>query len=669
MRLSIVIVNYNVRHFLDQCLYSIYNSDRDLLDLDVWVVDNDSDDGSDEMVRSKYPQAHLIVNNQNVGFARANNQALQEILKKSTPHNNENSSHYILILNPDTLVESDTLQRSVAYMQQHPNCGALGVKMVNAQGTFLRESKRGFPSPRTSFYKICGLSRLFPHHPRYAAYYMGHLDDNAINEVDILPGAFIMTTAAVLRQVGLFDESYFMYAEDVDLSWRIHEAGYKNIYFPETRILHYKGECTRKETFTYVYTFYNAMAIFTRHYFGSGRRLSVALLLQIGIWMRASLAWGQRIIARLLLPIIDLTISLTGFVVIKDLWATYWASNINYYPTFYTWAVLPFYSLLLLLSIHFSGGYDKPMRPMKIAQGIAVGALALLTFYSLLDESLRFSRAIILLGSLWTFIAILISRAILSALHIPGYNRRSQRHRRYLIVGSEAEQHRVYTLLGYLGITPRSIITTTGSLQTIKQCVDEVVFCAQDIPVHNMLDDTIAWRNHKVNFRIVPATNDVLLGSNYTECPEQLYVDNFARINSIPSRRSKRLFDILTAVLFIVLSPILFWIQVDKWHYFTNCWKVLIGKKTWVSYSRSIDSRYAVPIGNIASSHHQKTTFSTLPTLRQGILTTSDRLPEVKNPDILRLDNDYANHYRIATDFAILINNINKIGGKKNNNK
>lgn len=665
MHLSVVIVNYNVRHFLDQCLYSLYDSERDEIDLDVWVVDNNSDDGSIEMVRDKYPQVHLIANTENVGFSRANNQALREIIASETNNSTiqqSNNADYILILNPDTLVETDTLQRCVAYMQQHPECGGLGVKMVNAQGTFLRESKRGFPSPRTSFYKMCGMARLFPRHPRYAAYYMGHLDDDAVNEVDILPGAFLMTTTAVLRRVGLFDESYFMFGEDVDLSWRIHEAGYKNVYFPEARILHYKGECTRKESLSYVYTFYNAMAIFTRRYFGGGRHLSAALLLQVGIWLRATLAWMQRIVVHLTLPVADLLLSLAGFIFIKDFWASYWASNVDYYPAVYTWAVLPLYSLILLLSIYLSGGYDKPMRPMKIAQGIGVGALALLTFYSLLDESMRYSRAIILLGSMWSFVAIFALRAVLNVLRVPGYNKRSQRHRRYLIVGGEAEQQRVYTLLGHLGIVPRSVITTQGSLENVTQRVDEVVFCAQDVPVRKMLDDTIAWHDRDVNFRVVPATNDVLLGSNYTESPEEPYVDNFARINSTASRCNKRLFDIAASVLLLVLSPILFWFQTDKRHYFPHCWQVLVGKKTWVSYSRPVATRQ---ISTTDSGHfplrRKKATTTSLPSLRPGVLTTSDRLPNVKNPDVALLDSQYANHYRIATDFAILLINLRRL--------
>lgn len=650
MLLSVVIVNYNVCHFLDQCLYSLFHSELSGMELDVWVVDNNSDDESVAMVREKYPQVHLIANSDNQGFSRANNQALREILNGEDRISNSDEladaqssnpdSPLILILNPDTLVERDTLRQCADYMQQHAECGGLGVKMLDASGNFLRESKRGFPSPRTSFYKICGFSRLFPRHPRYAAYYMGHLDDDAVNEVDILPGAFLMTRASVLQQVGLFDESYFMYAEDIDLSWRIHEAGYRNVYFPTARILHYKGESTRKETLSYVYTFYHAMAIFTRHYFGGKNGKFKMFLLQMGIWLRALVGWLGRIAGRLLLPMADLLLSWSGFVVIKHLWATYWASNIDYYPSLYTWMVLPLYSLILLTAVYLSGGYDKPMRPLKIAQGVALGGLALLAFYSLLDETMRYSRAIVLLGSLWTFVSTLLLRALLGSLRVPGFNRRSQSHRRYLIVGGEEQQRRVFDLLGDLGIVPRSVITTSQRLTEVNQRVDEVVFCAQDVPLKQILNDTATWRYRRTNFRIVPATDDVLLGSNYTECPEQLYVDNFARINSVSSRRNKRLFDLSASLLLLACTPLIFWFQLDKRSYLSHCWQVLSGRRTWVGYT-SPDP--------------------TLPRIRQGLLTTSDRLPHVKHPDSTLLDGQYAQHYRIATDFTILILNLNRL--------
>ena len=177
MNLSVVIVNYNVKYFLKQCLESVYGSERVLKDgstveLDVWVVDNDSVDGSVEMVRKDFPQVHVIENHENVGFAKANNMALACA-----------AGQCLLLLNPDTVVEKDTLVRCADFMLAHPECGGLTVKMVDGDGNFLKESKRGFPSPQASFYKISGLIRLFPHSRRFAAYYMGHLPEDETNEI------------------------------------------------------------------------------------------------------------------------------------------------------------------------------------------------------------------------------------------------------------------------------------------------------------------------------------------------------------------------------------------------------------------------------------------------------------------------------------------------------
>lgn len=225
MTLSIIIVNYNVRHYLEQCLTSVFAA-AEGLDAEVFVVDNNSVDDSVAMVRERFPQVRLIVNADNPGFARANNQALQQC-----------TGDYVLLLNPDTIVEKDTFRHCIDFIARTPRCGGVCVKMVNGEGLFLKESKRGFPSPATSFYKISGLIRLLPHHAKVGAYYMGHLSDNETHVVDILPGAFIMMRHEVLDKVGLLDESYFMYGEDIDFSWRIRLAGYKNYYLPTTRIL------------------------------------------------------------------------------------------------------------------------------------------------------------------------------------------------------------------------------------------------------------------------------------------------------------------------------------------------------------------------------------------------------------------------------------------------
>lgn len=247
MKLSVILVNYNVFHFLDQAIGSVLNALKNI-DGEVIVVDNNSVDGSVDLIRAKYPEVILIANKKNEGFSKANNQGMR-IAK----------GEYVLLLNPDTLVEENTFEKCISFMDTHPQGGGLGVKMLDGKGEFLPESKRSLPSPKVAFYKIFGLSALFPKSKRFGRYHLGFLDNDETHEVEILSGAYMFMRKSVLDQIGLLDEDYFMYGEDIDLSYRILKGGYKNYYFPEARIIHYKGESTKKTSVNYVFIFYKAM--------------------------------------------------------------------------------------------------------------------------------------------------------------------------------------------------------------------------------------------------------------------------------------------------------------------------------------------------------------------------------------------------------------------------
>ena len=646
MQLSIIIVNYNVKYFLEQCLRSVYAATEGI-NAEVWVVDNNSTDGSVQMLKDKFPNVHLIANSNNPGFATANNQAIRDILDKDQ----ESESGYILLLNPDTLVQKDTFLTCLEFFESHPDCGGLSVKMINGEGQFLKESKRGFPSPATSFFKISGLINLFPRNRKVGAYYLGHLDDNTINEVDVLPGAFLMISRKAIEKTGLLDESYFMYGEDIDFSWSIKLAGFKNYYLPTTRILHYKGESTRKSSMNYVYTFYNAMAIFAKKHFSKGGAKMYTLLIQCAIWLRASLDFIKRIVSRLAVPALDFAVSFAGFLAIKQVWATYWAENVNYYPSFYTWTILPLYVLILLLTSWLAGGYDKPVRISRIVQGMGIGALCLLVFYSLLGEDLRFSRAIVLFGSIWSITAAMGIRGILNLLNVDGYRITPDRKKRYLVIGSSEETGRLEQLFDSLGIEHNGLFVeqdpNNPKLKEDLPNVDEIIFCSRDIPVNSILDIMEHLAGNKAAFRILPDKMDVLIGSNYTNSPEELYTPDFAKISNITNRRSKRLFDIVSALFLIVLSPLLFWFQKRKRRFYADCFSVLFGKKSWIGYSHNGERR--VESGE------------PLPAIRKGVFRTRDRMPRVKNPNCERLDIDYATNYHIGTDITILFINILKI--------
>lgn len=282
MDLSVVIVNYNVRYYLEQCLHSVRAASEGL-NIEIFVVDNHSTDDSQTMLRENFPEVQLIENKENVGFSRANNQAIRVA-----------KGRYVLLLNPDTIVAEDTFRKCISFMDSHFDCGGLGVKMIDGKGNFLPESKRGLPTPEVSFYKIFGLSTLFPKSKKFGKYHLKYLNKDQINEVEVLAGAFMMLRRETLDKVGLLDEDFFMYGEDIDLSYRITQGGYKNYYFPETCIVHYKGESTKKSSVNYVMVFYKAMAIFAKKHFQQNLKW-FNISITVAIWFRAALAIVSRI--------------------------------------------------------------------------------------------------------------------------------------------------------------------------------------------------------------------------------------------------------------------------------------------------------------------------------------------------------------------------------------
>jgi N-acetylglucosaminyl-diphospho-decaprenol L-rhamnosyltransferase len=274
MMLSVVIVNYNVKYFLEQCLCSVKKAMESSgthaghdFQTEVLVVDNHSSDGSIDYLQSRFPFVRFIANTENTGFARANNQALQQC-----------RGEYILFLNPDTILPEDAFSQCFSFMEAHPDAGALGVRMIDGSGQYLPESKRGFPAPWVSFCRMSGLTKLFPHSKLLARYYLGHLSPAATHPVDVLSGAFMWVRKAVLDKTGGFDERFFMYAEDIDLSYRIQQSGYHNYYLSTPTIIHFKGESTRRDV-RYVRLFYTAMIQFVqKHYQGAGAWCYIKLL-------------------------------------------------------------------------------------------------------------------------------------------------------------------------------------------------------------------------------------------------------------------------------------------------------------------------------------------------------------------------------------------------------
>lgn len=256
MKLSVIIVSYNVKYHLEQCLYSVFRAMHGI-DGNVHVIDNNSNDGSVTYLKKRFPQVIFTESPQNLGFARANNIALAQT-----------DSEYVLLLNPDTFIGEDSLRQCIELMDHDSSIGACGVRMLNLNGTFAKESRRGVPTPQTAFFHMSGLSKLFPYNKTIGKYHMMYLDETETSPIEVISGAFMFIRRNILDEIGLLDETFFMYGEDIDLSYRILQTGHINYYIP-TRILHYKGESTKKDTFRYVKTFYEAMYIFFKKHYSS----------------------------------------------------------------------------------------------------------------------------------------------------------------------------------------------------------------------------------------------------------------------------------------------------------------------------------------------------------------------------------------------------------------
>lgn len=283
LKLSVIIVNYNVKYYLDQCIRSVLRAFEEMnTPAEIIVVDNHSADGSVDYLEKRYPQklypmVRFVRSAHNLGFARANNIAIRQ-----------SRGEYVLLLNPDTIVGEDALKASVDFMDAHEDAGAVGVRMLGAQGRRAMESRRGLPTPMVSFFKMLGFCNRWPHHRLFGKYYMGYLPWDEPCQIEVVSGAYCMLRRKALDEVGLLDEDFFMYGEDIDLSYRVLKGGYHNYYLP-VDILHYKGESTQKSSFRYVHVFYEAMLIFFRKHY-SGMTFLLSLPIKTAIYAKALMA-------------------------------------------------------------------------------------------------------------------------------------------------------------------------------------------------------------------------------------------------------------------------------------------------------------------------------------------------------------------------------------------
>ncbi len=647
MKLSVIIVNYNVKHFLKLCLDSVYRAGKGL-EMEVIVVDNQSRDGSMEMVATRFPQTIRIVNEENLGFSRANNQGVARA--KGT---------YILFLNPDTVMEEDFLNLLMAYMDAHPSAGAIGPQLLDGKGQYAPDGKKSFPTLRIALFKVLGLHKLFPRSPFFNGYYAVHVGRDEVAAVSVLSGCCMMVRKTVIDQLGFaFDEDYFMYCEDVDLSYRIQKVGYQNIYYPPARLIHYKGESTRKGSLSYVRIFNEALITFVRKHYSRAHARQFIFLIQVGIFFRALLGGVTQVLKGIRMPLLDAALLLLTLWGMEKFWVEQ-VKEVQIIPLPSILITFPIYVVIWILSLYLNGVYDHTYKPFRVIRGMAMGTVLVLAYYGLLPPEFRYSRGIIFFSAFVGTVGLLGFHELGYRLGIFRFNPVDRLASKALVVAGPAAYEQVLDRLRDVDYAPQIIgrvdpvgEASQGALGPLSQLrnlartadVDEIIFSMETLSYKEVLDG-MKESGPEFDYKIQVKGSRSFVGSNSSEKAGEVYSgDREYLLADSASSRNKRVLDMVFSLLIFAGIWAWIWFIPRRYRVLRNAGMVFVGKKTWVGYCGVPDQR--------------------LPKIRASVLPCYPLIDGFR-PDVSlcqTLNRDYALHYTPLRDLRILWSNRFHLG-------
>jgi GT2 family glycosyltransferase len=642
VQVSVVIVNYNVEHFLELCLESVFKNFEGISS-EVLVVDNHSSDGSCALVKKKFPQAILIENQENVGFSKANNQGILQA-----------KGEFILLLNPDTILPGNCISQCLDFMKNQPEAGCLGARMLDGSGSFLPESKRGLPTPWVSFCKAFGLSFLFPNSSSFGKYHLSYIPENQTAEVDVLSGAFMFIRKKALDQAGLLDESFFMYGEDVDLSFRLQKTGFKNYYHSKVSIIHFKGESTKRGSISFVKHFYKAMLLFSKKHFSQNPLFS--LFIYVGIGVRASIALLRRFWNWIGNPAIEFGLAYFGMVFIKNWWELNFKGLPGMYPDIFIRLLIPGYLLIWIGSIRLISRFSDEYGHQSIIKGIAVGTVLISGFTNFFDDY-RFSKGLILIGAVWTYVVVSARFILAQWLNGKRGKLKINRQSRWLIVGNEGEFKRVKAIfpisekdnqvLGWVGDGNPEQVGWMGKISEIKELayrlgIDQLLFCFGGISEELALNQIQNLNGSGLQFSFLGGHSDFIVSSSEKHKRGLIFQSETIPAICLPyNLRLKRLADISICILLLGLFPFLFWKFRSVSGFFSGMIMVLAGKKSWIGLANNDLAGFGV---------------------KQGIISMRDLAGPEQNEIVIKaLDELYRKEFIFEMEIWTVLKNMDRI--------
>ena len=566
MDVSVIVVNYNVRQFLENTITSLLRALHGLQG-EVFVVDNASDDGSVEMVKAKFPDVCLIQNKENVGFARANNQAL----KRST-------GKYLLLLNPDTIVQEDTIHVMLKFFRETPDAGLAGCKILSPDGTFQLPCRRSFPTPWVAFTKVFGLSSLFPGSKLFGRYNLTYLSPDETYDVDAVSGSFMMITREAYEEVGGLDESFFMYGEDLDWCYRVTKAGFRVYYVHSTKIVHFKGESTRRSNLDEIRLFYDAMHLFVEKHYGAS--VVAEFFLTVGIIIRAGIAFLAKAGRPLALALIDFLLVDVALLVAEYIFRGHLFIFPSYaYPTVH---IIP--AAIIVFVMYLVGAYTTNRLSISRAFSSVLTGFILISAIVFFAKEFAFSRAVVIIAGCISLVLIPGWRLVLTFLRSRRTGTGSLLGTRTVVVGTGASAQEVvrklrtrvdggYDVLGLIGMNRRQIGERIGGLEVIgsldnvgkvisERKVGEVIFSTDNISYADILSVIARSNDRNVNYRLVPNSLEAIVGKTRIDALDTIpLVEIDYNLRKPANLIAKRILDIVSSIVLLVTVFPVAWLK------------------------------------------------------------------------------------------------------------